>query len=85
MLPPGVKPAATRKSITDQLLAGNIPRAQARAAIESGVIDGAIAALEAFPEIFQGTITDRIDDTYEVTLDNDEVWPCVGDDQISLL
>ena len=45
MPPPGVKPAATRKSITNQLLAGNIPRAQARAAIESGEIDGAIAAL----------------------------------------
>ena len=45
MPPPGVKPAATRKSITDQLLAGDIPRAQARAAIESGNIDGAIDAL----------------------------------------
>ena len=45
MPPPGVKPAATRKSITDQLLAGDIPRDQARAAIESGEIDGAIAAL----------------------------------------
>ena len=45
MPPPGVKPAATRKSITDQLLAGDIPRDQARAAIESGNIDGAIDAL----------------------------------------
>ena len=44
MPPPGVKPAATRKSITDQLLAGDIPRDQARAAIESGNIDGAIDA-----------------------------------------
>ena len=236
MPPPGVQPAATRKSITDRLIAGAIPRAQARAAIESGEIDGAIDALmislapaaaptivaatvarpatpsgvvstlggaappavaapapageiqarmdedaadatnsgpptprstrdavgaviaavqglappssaekrharksgradddddtqagasqirsplrrtaaddirspprrrqredgfsigdrvvvcddmEAPPEFFQGTITDRIDDdTYEVTLDNDEVWPSVGDDQISLL
>ena len=45
MPPPGVKPAPTRKSITDQLLAGDIPRDQARAAIESGNIDGAIDAL----------------------------------------
>ena len=42
MPPPGVKPAATRKSINDQLLAGAIPRDQARAAVDSGNIDGAI-------------------------------------------
>ena len=61
MPPPGVKPAATRKSITDQLLAGNIPRDQARAAIESGEIDGAIAALvnnqaPAAPTIVAATV-----------------------------
>ena len=61
MPPPGVKPAATRKSITDQLLAGNIPRAQARAAIESGEIDGAIDALvnnqaPAAPTIVAATV-----------------------------
>ena len=61
MPPPGVKPAATRKSITDRLLAGNIPRAQARAAIESGEIDGAIAALvnnqaPAAPTIVAATV-----------------------------
>ena len=61
MPPPGVQPAATRKSITDQLLAGNIPRAQARAAIESGEIDGAIAALvinqaPAAPTIVAATV-----------------------------
>ena len=61
MPPPGVKPAATRKSITDQLLAGDIPRDQARAAIESGEIDGAIDALvnnqaPAAPTIVAATV-----------------------------
>ena len=38
------------------------------------------------PGIFQGTITYRINVeghiTYQVTLDNDEVWPCVCEHQI---
>ena len=45
MPPPGVQPAATRRIITNNLIAGDIPRDLARAAIESGEIDGAIAAL----------------------------------------